>query len=517
MAMSNLAAPKATRREWIGLAVIALPCMLYSMDLTVLNLAVPALSADLRPSSAELLWIVDIYGFLVAGSLITMGTLGDRIGRRKLLMIGAAAFGIASVLAAYSTSAAMLIAARALLGVAGATLAPSTLSLIRNMFHDPHQRTVAISVWIMSYSAGAAIGPVIGGVLLEYFWWGSVFLINVPVMALLLALGPVLLPEFRDPGAGRLDLLSAAQSVAAVLAVIYGLKRIAEHGPGWVPALAILVGLAVGAAFLRRQRGLADPLIDLKLFRIPAFSAALAVNVLGFSTCFAAFLFIAQYLQSVIGLTPLQAGLWGLPSALAFIAGSMLTPMIVRRFRPATVIVGGMAVSAAGFVLLALVDDAASPLAMLVTGSVVFSIGLTPVVALTTDLVLGVARPERAGAAASMSETSSEFGGALGIAVLGSIVTAVYRSEVAGALPSGLTTEAADAARATLGGAVAVAEGLQGPPGAALLEAARAAFAQSFELVSGVSAVIAVAIAMLAVAMLRRVPAGPGPGGATAH
>jgi DHA2 family multidrug resistance protein-like MFS transporter len=517
MAMSNLAASKATRREWIGLAVIALPCMLYSMDLTVLNLAVPALSADLRPSSAELLWIVDIYGFLVAGSLITMGTLGDRIGRRKLLMIGAAAFGIASVLAAYSNTPAMLIAARALLGIAGATLAPSTLSLIRNMFHDPHQRTVAISVWIMSYSAGAAIGPVIGGVLLEYFWWGSVFLINVPVMALLLALGPVLLPEFRDPGAGRLDLLSAAQSVAAVLAVIYGLKRIAEHGPGWVPALAILVGLAVGAAFLRRQRRLADPLIDLKLFRIPAFSAALAVNVLGFSTCFAAFLFIAQYLQSVLGLTPLQAGLWGLPSALAFVAGSMLTPMIVRRFRPATVIVGGMAVSAAGFVLLALVDDAASPLAMLVTGSVVFSIGLTPVVALTTDLVLGAAPPERAGAAASMSETSSEFGGALGIAVLGSIVTAVYRSEVAGTLPSGLTTEAAEAARATLGGAVAVAVDLQGPTGAALLDAARAAFGQSFELVSGVSAVVAVAIAMLAAAMLRGVPAGSGPSGASGH
>jgi DHA2 family multidrug resistance protein-like MFS transporter len=517
MAMSNLAASKATRREWIGLAVIALPCMLYSMDLTVLNLAVPALSADLRPSSAELLWIVDIYGFLVAGSLITMGTLGDRIGRRKLLMIGAAAFGIASVLAAYSTTPAMLIVARALLGVAGATLAPSTLSLIRNMFHDPHQRTVAISVWIMSYSAGAAIGPVIGGVLLEYFWWGSVFLINVPVMALLLALGPVLLPEFRDPGAGRLDLLSAAQSVAAVLAVIYGLKRIAEHGPGWVPALAILVGLAVGAAFLRRQRRLADPLIDLKLFRIPAFSAALAVNVLGFSTCFAAFLFIAQYLQSVLGLTPLQAGLWGLPSALAFVAGSMLTPMIVRRFRPATVIVGGMAVSAAGFVLLALVDDAASPLAMLVTGSVVFSIGLTPVVALTTDLVLGAAPPERAGTAASMSETSSEFGGALGIAVLGSIVTAVYRSEVAGILPSGLPTEAAEAARATLGGAVAVAGDLQGPAGAALLDAARAAFGQSFELVSGVSAVVAVAIAMLAAAMLRGVPAGSGPSGASGH
>ncbi len=177
--------PRATRREWIGLAVIALPCLLYSMDLTVLNLAVPSLSADLRPTSSQLLWIVDIYGFLVAGSLITMGTLGDRIGRRRLLLIGAAAFGIASVLAAFSTSAGMLIATRALLGLAGATLAPSTLSLIRNMFHDPGQRTVAIGVWISSYSVGAAIGPLVGGILLEHFWWGSVFLVGVPVMALL--------------------------------------------------------------------------------------------------------------------------------------------------------------------------------------------------------------------------------------------------------------------------------------------------------------------------------------------
>lgn len=271
--------PRAGRHEWIGLAVIALPCMLYSMDLTVLNLAVPSLSADLKPSSTELLWIVDIYGFLVAGSLITMGTLGDRIGRRKLLLIGAAAFGTASVFAAFSTSAAMLIATRALQGVAAATLAPSTLSLIRNMFPDPAQRTVAISVWIMSFSAGAAIGPLIGGVLLEHFRWGSVFLINVPVMLLLLAIGPVLLPEFRDPDAGRLDPLSAAQSLAAVLAVIYGLKRIAEGGPSWFAALSIVFGLAVGAAFLRRQRKLADPLIDLKLFRFPAISAGIAIGV----------------------------------------------------------------------------------------------------------------------------------------------------------------------------------------------------------------------------------------------
>jgi len=495
---------RAGRREWIGLAVIALPCMLYSMDLTVLNLAVPTLSAELKPSGAELLWIVDIYGFLVAGSLITMGTLGDRIGRRRLLLIGAGVFGAVSVFAAFSTSATMLIAARALLGVSAATLAPSTLSLIRNMFLDPAQRTFAISVWVMSYSAGAAIGPVIGGVLLEHFRWGSVFLINVPVMLLLVAIGPVLLPEFRDPAAGRPDPLSAVQSLAAVLAVIYGLKRIAERGFGGIAVLSIVSGVMIGAAFLRRQGKLADPLIDLKLFRAPGFGAALAVNILGFLTAFAAFLFIAQYLQSVLGLSPLSAGLWGVPSALAFIGGSMLTPAIVGRFHPAQVIAGGMTVSAAGFLLLSLVGDVAPPLAMLVAGSVVFSLGLTPVVTLTTDIVLGAAPPERAGAAAALSETSSEFGGALGIAVMGSIVTAIYRGKVAGALPAGVPSDAAEIARSTIGGAVSVSGQLPGEVGAELLETAREAFAQAFGTTAVISAVIAIGVAILAAALLRR-------------
>ena len=266
---------QAGRREWIGLAVLTLPCLLYAMDLTVLNLAIPHLSADLRLSSTQLLWIVDIYGFMAAGALITMGTLGDRIGRRRLLLIGAAAFGVTSLLAAWSTSAAMLIAARALLGLAGATVAPSTLSLIRNMFDDPRQRTVAISVWITSFSVGGAIGPLLGGILLEWFWWGSVFLLAVPVMALLLVLGPLLLPEFRDPQAGRLDLVSAALSVAAVLAVIYGLKQLARGGLSWPPALSIVVGLAAGAVFVRRQHRRADPLLDLRLFRSAAFTTAL--------------------------------------------------------------------------------------------------------------------------------------------------------------------------------------------------------------------------------------------------
>ena len=286
--------------------MLALPSLLISMDLTVLNLAVPSLTADLAPSAAQLLWIVDIYGFMIAGSLITMGALGDRIGRRRLLLIGGTAFGVASILAAFSTSAEMLIVSRAVLGVAGATLMPSTLSLIRNMFHDAAQRTAAIGIWTTSFSVGGIIAPLLGGILLEYFWWGSVFLINVPVMLALLAVGPFLLPEFRDPGEGRMDLPSAALSLLGILAIIYGVKRIAEDQAGWLALSSILAGLALAAViFVRRQQRLADPLIDLRLFRAPAFSAALLTNVLSFFVMFGSFYFVHQYLQLVLGLTPL--------------------------------------------------------------------------------------------------------------------------------------------------------------------------------------------------------------------
>ena len=499
-------APKAGRREWIGLAVLALACVLYSMDLTVLHLAVPALTADLRPSSAQLLWIVDIYGFLLAGSLITMGTLGDRIGRRRLLLIGAAAFGVASLLAAFSTSAEMLIVARALLGVAGATLAPSTLSLIRSMFHDPRQRTFAIGVWITSFSAGAVVGPPLGGVLLEFFWWGSVFLLAVPVMGLLLVLGPVLLPEFRDPEAGRLDLVSTAMSLAAVLAVIYGLKQTAQDGLGWLPALSVLAGLAVGVVFVHRQRRLADPLIDLRLFRVPAFSVSLAAYMLGTFVAFAAFLFIFQYLQLVLGLSPLRAALWTVPSFGAFIVGAMLTPVLVRRVRPGFVMGGGLALAAAGYGLLAQVDGD-SALAVLVTASVVFSLGEAPVFTLATDLIVGAAPPERAGAASAISETSSELGGALGIAILGSIGTALYRGQVADTVPAGVPPDAAETARDTLGGAVAAGDQLPDPLAAELLGAAREAFTQGLQLAAVTSAALAVGTAVLAAVLLRHVRA----------
>ncbi len=500
--MNVVITPQAGRREWIGLAVLALPCLLYAMDLTVLNLAVPHLSADLQPSSTQLLWIVDIYGFMAAGSLVTMGTLGDRIGRRRVLLIGAAAFGATSLLAAWSTSAAMLIAARALLGVAGATVAPSTLSLIRNMFLDHRQRTVAISVWITSFSVGGAIGPLLGGVLLEWFWWGSVFLLAVPVMAVLLVLGPLLLPEFRDPQAGRLDLVSAALSVVAVLAVIYGLTQLARGGLGWPPALSMVAGVAAGVVFVRRQHRLADPLLDLRLFRSAAFSAALTTNLLSFFVGFGSLLFITQYLQLVLGLSPLAAGLWMLPSSAGFILGSMLTPVLARRIRPAFVIAAGLSLGAVGLGLFTLLGSA-SGLGILVTGSVVFSLALAPVDTLATDLAVGAAPPKQAGAASALSETSAEFGGALGIAILGVIGSSIYRSQLTGTTSPGILPATAAAARDTLGGAVAVAGRLPGRLGEVPLQAARQAFTQGLHVVFAISAATVTGAAILAAIQLR--------------
>jgi DHA2 family multidrug resistance protein-like MFS transporter len=511
MAVENetVGAPRAGRREWIGLAVIALACVLYVMDLTVLHLAVPQISRDLRPSSAQLLWIIDIYGFMVAGCLITMGTLGDRIGRRRLLMIGAATFGLASVLAAFSTSAEMLIATRALLGLAGATLAPSTLSLIRNMFLDPQQRTTAIAVWITSFSVGAAIGPLLGGLVLEFFWWGAAFLLAVPVMVLLLVLGPRLLPEYRDPTAGRPDLASAALSLAAVLAVIYGLKQIAQNGWGWLPALSILAGFAVGNAFVRRQRRLADPFIDLRLFRAPGFSASLATYGLGVVIVFGGFLFLPQYLQLVLGLSPLEAGLWTLPWALAFVVGSQVTPRLVRRIRPAYLMAGGMVLAAGGFAAFTQVDQG-SGFPIFLFGSVVFSLGLAPVFTLAIDMIVGVAPPERAGAASAIAETAAEFGGAIGIAVFGSIGTAIYRSGIIGGTPAGIPPQAAEIARATLGGAVEIAARLPDVLGSVLVDAARRAFIEGVHLSAAISVVGSIGLAALVIATLRHVRAGSG-------
>ena len=499
---------RATRREWIGLGVLTLAALVYAMDLTVLNLAIPLISEDLRPSSVQLLWMIDIYGFLVAGLLITMGTLGDRIGRRRLLLYGAAGFALASLLAAFSQSAEMLIASRAVMGVAGATIAPSTLSLIFTMFLDPKQRSTAIGVWIAAYSAGGAIGPVLGGILLEFFWWGSVFLIGLPVMGLLLLLGPRTLPEYRDPNARRLDLLSVAMSLLAILGVVYGLKQLAQDGVSAAPFLVIGTGLLLGFLFVRRQLTLESPIIDVRLFRIRAFSASLAAYFLGIFVVVGYFIFISQYLQLVLGLSPIVAALWSLPSAVGFVAGSTIAPRIIHRFRPSVIMGTGMAIAALGTtLLLGLSVDGEGSLPLIAGASIIISLGLAPVITLCTELIVGSAPPEQAGAATGMSETSGELGGALGIAILGSVGTAVYRSGVADALPSDVPAGVADAARDTLGGAIAIAESLPGALADAVINAAQVAFVDALHFVAAIAAILAAVTAIVVAAALWKVPA----------
>jgi DHA2 family multidrug resistance protein-like MFS transporter len=396
----------------------------------------------------------------------------------------------------------MLIGSRALLGLAGATLAPSTLSLIRSMFLDDRQRTTAVGIWIASFSAGGAIGPLVGGLVLEHFWWGSVFLLAVPVMALLLVLGPRLLPEFRDPDAGWLDLLTAGLSIAAVLLTIYGLKLMAQDGVGSVPVALVVLGLVIGGLFVRRQQTLPDPLIDLRLFRSPGFGASLLVYTLGVLIVFGSFLFIAQYLQLVLGLSPLEAGLWSSPGAIAFVIGSLAAPVIVRRVRPAFVMAASLAVGAVGFGLLAQVE-AGSGLALVVAGDILLSLGLAPVFTLTNDLIVSSVEPEKAGAASGISETGAELGGAVGIALLGSLGVAIYRVQMAQAMPPGVPADATTAARDTLGGAVSVATQLPGDVGAALLDAARLSFTSGLHAAALISSVIAIALAIVVVVRLR--------------
>ncbi|MFJ4961878.1 MFS transporter [Streptomyces sp. NPDC088729] len=500
---------KAGRREWLGLTALALPCLLISMDSTVLYLAVPQLTEELRPSSTQLLWILDIYGFLVAGFLITMGTLGDRIGRRRLLMAGATAFGLASLVAAWASSAELLIAARALLGVAGATLMPSTLALIRNMFHDPAQRASAIAVWMTSFVVGMAIGPLVGGALLEHFWWGSAFLIAVPVMVLLLVVGPFLLPEYRAADVGRIDPLSVVLSVAALLLAIYGIKELAVHGPSGTALATTAAGIVLGTAFVVRQRRLTDPLLDVGLFANRRFSASLGTLTLTLFAMSGMFLFLAQYLQLALGLSPLSAGLWTLPEAFAMIAAGFLTPVLARRFRPAYVMAGGLVIAACGCAMYLFLDGTGG-LAILVTATVVFALGMGPMTILGTDMILSAVPPERAGGASAMSETNQEFGMAIGVAGLGSVGTALYSSRLAETMPAGVPAETAEAAGETLAAALSAAAALPGETGEQLAAAARAAFSHGLHVNAVLSSSLVLCAAVLVAVLLRHVqpPAG---------
>ncbi|MFF9150236.1 MFS transporter [Streptomyces sp. NPDC014861] len=456
-------------------------------DLGVLWLATPYLAADLRPSSAQLLWITDIYGFLTAGTLVIMGTLGDRLGRRRLLMAGSAGFLLASLLAAYAPNAGTLIAARALLGVAGAAVLPSTLALISHMFADARQRATAIAMWVTALSVGLAIGPVVGGVLLASWWWGSVFLIGLPIMLLALVTAPVLLPEYRDPGAGRIDLPSVALFLLAVLPLVYGVKSVASHGPTAEAAAAFAGGAVVTLLFVRRQNRLATPLLDLRLFRDRAFTGALLTLLLGMTALNGVEYLVPQYLQAVAGQSPLEAGLWLLPGAVGLIAGSQLTPPLARRFRPAYVLIGGLLVSLTGYAAIALTSGVL-PASL---GLAVIMFGAAPISVLGTALAVGAAPPEKAGAAAATGQTAYDLGLALGIAVTGSVAVAVYRG--------GIPDDAPAAARESLGAASEVAD-------EGLLTAARESFTTALQSASALSAGFAVLTAVLVAVLLRKVP-----------
>ena len=492
----------STRRQWAALAVLVLPVLLISIDMTVLSFALPAISEAMSPTGTQLLWIVDGYSLAIAGLLVTMGTLGDRHGARRMLLIGGAGFGVVSLLAAFADSPTALIAARIALGVFGATLMPSTLSLLRSTFTDREQRRTAFAVWAGGFAAGGALGPIVGGWLLEHFWWGSVFLLNVPFMVALLVLVPLLVREHRSPAArGRIDVASVVVSILALTALVYGIKTLAEHGPTAAPVATTLLGAGLAVVFVRRQNALADPLLDVDLFRLPVFRASVLANLMSICGMTGMLFAVSQHLQLVLGLRPLTAGLLLLPGAVVTFLAGLAAARLARRLRLDLLIVTGLLLGTAGYAVMATLGAGRGTAAavQLAVAFAVLCAGAGLAETLTNDAILSAAPAERSGAASAISETAYEVGAVLGTTVLGSVLNAVYRSRVE--LPASASPEQAGAARETLGGAVEVAAAL--PDGAALLDSARAAFAQGLDATALAGAVLTAAAAFVVWRTLR--------------
>ncbi|GAA4793778.1 MFS transporter [Streptomyces ziwulingensis] len=487
----------AARRpgRWAALSVLVLAVLLVAVDATVLGLATPYISEDLTPSGTQLLWIGDIYSFAIAGLLVSMGGLGDRVGRKRTLLAGATAFGAISVLNAYASTPELLIVARALLGVAGATLMPATLALIRNLFHDPRERSLAVGIWGAAASAGTAVGPIAGGFLLEHFWWGSVFLINLPVMAVLVLVGVKTLPESRDPDPGPWDAAGVALSLVGMVAVVYAVKEAAAHGFAWGTLGAGLLGAAALYGFVRRQLTLPVPLLDMRLFGNRGFSGAVLADLLTVLGLSGLVFFLSQYLQLVQGRGPFEAGLAELPAAIGAVAAGLIAGRAARRLSVRAVVCGGLAAVGLALAALTVLDqDTGYPL--LGTALLVVGVGAGFAFTVTADVILSSVPKKQAGAAAAVSETAYELGAALGIALLGSIVTGVYRDFTG---PAGTPA----AAHESLGGAVEAAAHLPAAPAAAMLDAARQSFVDGLALAAGLGAAVLLAAAVAAWFLLR--------------
>ncbi|MEY8210278.1 MFS transporter [Corynebacterium sp. MNWGS58] len=487
--MTAMQSPAA---RWFALATLVGPVLLLSIDMSVISIAVPAISAGLGPTSAQMLWIIDIYSFLLAGLLILAGSLGDRFGRKRMLMIGAPAFGLASLATAFAPNPELLILARAALGASAATLMPSTLGLIRTIFDNAHERRLAIAVWAAAFGGGGALGPVLGGLLLEHFWWGSVFLINAPVMALFLPAAWYLLPESRDPNPQKFDYPSAALSIAGLLPVVYALKTLIKQ-PSVASVVALVAGITFIALFLRRQRRIANPMIDLELFARPGFAAAITVNMLATLALLGLTFFYPQYLMLVKGHSSMSAGLWMLPLALATMAGTFVSPSVAKRVSIRKVITIGSVITAFGFGLASFLDTGSAMLLVVVAAAAVgFGIGFSET--LTNEVVLSTAPPARASAASAISETGYEFGGAMGTALLGTLGLGVYARNLH-ADEHGLEGAQAVSARDTLGGAHEIAASLPADQARQLIDAANDAYLTGMNVATGAGALIALGAA----------------------
>jgi EmrB/QacA subfamily drug resistance transporter len=490
-------------RRWQILAVLCISLFVIVTDNTIVNVALPTLARELNAGTSSLQWIVDAYTLVFAGLLLAAGGLGDRFGRRGALLAGLLVFGGFSAAGAFASSTGELIAARALMGVGAAFIFPSTLALIVNVFTDARERAAAIGIWTAIAGVGVALGPISGGWLLEHFSWGSVFLVNVPIVLIGIVGTLVLVPTSRDPRAARLDLSGLGLSIAGVTVLVWSLIE-APHN-GWVSTETI-AGLAAAAALLASfvwwERRVSAPLLDVRLFRNMRFTAASLAITLGFFALFGFIFLVTQYLQLVKGYSALQAGVRTLPFAIAMVAAAVTSPKVVQRVGTKLVVAAGLALMAGGFAIAA-TNDASTSYSIIATAMVLMGFGLGSAAAPATESILESLPKEKAGVGSAVNDTTREVGGTLGVAVLGSIMASVYGGRIVDALsgtplPAALRASAGD----SLAAALQIAGEVGGSSGQAIVVTAQDAFVHAFQIGSVVTGAVALAGALLAVLFL---------------